>query len=51
MILISALTSGLQFDDKECAGVTIGLGLNSTKRGQLEDMVNALNTALSRNVY
>lgn len=50
-ILLSALTTVLQKDDKECAGVTIGLGLNSTKRGQLEDMINALNTALGRNVY
>jgi hypothetical protein len=50
-VLISSLRSNLQFDNKECAGVTIGLGLNATKRGQLEDMVNALNTTLSRNVY
>ena len=50
-VLIGALTTASQFDNKECAGVTIGLGLNSTKRGQLEDMVNALNTSLSRNVY
>jgi hypothetical protein len=50
-VLIGALRTTLQFDDKECAGVTIGLGLNATKRGQLEDMVNALNTSLSRNVY
>jgi hypothetical protein len=32
-------------------GVTFGLGLNATKRGQIEDMVNAVNIALSRNVY
>ena len=50
-VLIGALTTLLQFDNKECAGVTLGLGLNATKRGQLEDMVNALNTSLSRNVY
>ena len=50
-VVIGALTTALQFDNKECAGVTIGLGLNATKRGQLEDMVNALNTSLSRNVY
>ena len=50
-VLIGALTTTLQFDNKECAGVTIGLGLNATKRGQLEDMVNAVNIALSRNVY
>ena len=50
-VLIGAITTATQFDNKECAGVTIGLGLNSTKRGQLEDMVNALNTALGRNVY
>jgi len=50
-VLIGSLTTALQFDNKECAGVTLGLGLNATKRGQLEDMVNALNTSLSRNVY
>lgn len=50
-VLISSLTTALQFDNKECAGVTFGLGLNATKRGQIEDMVNALNTALLRNVY
>ena len=50
-VLISALTTSAQFDNKECAGVTIGLGLNATKRGQIEDMVNALNTSLLRNVY
>lgn len=52
-VLIGALTTSLQFDNKECAGVTIGLGLNATKRGQLEDMVNTLNASLSpsRNVY
>ena len=50
-VLISSLRNNLQFDNKECAGVTIGLGLNATKRGQIEDMVNALNTSLLRNVY
>jgi len=50
-VLIGALTTALQFDNKEYAGVTFGLGLNATKRGQIEDMVNALNTSLSRNVY
>jgi hypothetical protein len=50
-ILISTLSPGLQNDNKETAGVTIGLGLNSTKRGQLASMINTLNTALSRNVY
>jgi hypothetical protein len=49
-LLISALLTTVQFDNKECAGVTFGLGLNATKRGQIEDMVNALNTSLSRNV-
>jgi len=50
-ILISTLSVGFQNDNKETAGVTIGLGLNSTKRGQLASMINTLNTALSRNVY
>ena len=49
-VLISALTTALQFDDKECAGVTMGLGLNATKRGQLYTMIQALNTSLSRQV-
>jgi hypothetical protein len=50
-IYISTYNGFAEFDNKECAGATVGLGLNSTKRGQLEDMVNALNTSLSRNVY
>jgi len=50
-VILSSLTTVLQRDDKECAGVTIGLGLNSTKRGQLATMINTLNTSLSRNVY
>lgn len=50
-VLISSLTTTSQFDNKECAGVTFGVGLNATKRGQIEDMVNAVNIALSRNVY
>lgn len=50
-ILISTLSVGIQNDNKETAGITIGLGLNSTKRGQLASMINTLNTALSRNVY
>ena len=50
-IYLSAANGATEFDNKECAGATIGLGLNATKRGQLEDMVNALNTSLSRNVY
>jgi hypothetical protein len=50
-ILISALINMFQFDDKECAGATVGLGLNSTKRAQLASMINTLNTSLSRNVY
>lgn len=50
-VILSSLTTVLQRDDKECAGVTIGLGLNSTKRSQLASMINTLNTSLSRNVY
>ena len=50
-VFISTYNGTNEFDNKECAGATIGLGLNTTKRGQLEDMVNALNTSLSRNVY
>jgi hypothetical protein len=49
-LLISALTTTAQFDNKECAGVTVGLGLNATKRGQLYTMIQALNTSLSRQV-
>ena len=50
-IYISTYNGLNEFDNKECAGATVGMGLNATKRGQLEDMVNALNTSLSRNVY
>jgi hypothetical protein len=50
-IFISTYNGLAEFDNKECAGATVGMGLNTTKRGQLEDMVNALNTSLSRNVY
>lgn len=50
-VIISALSTSSSFDDKECAGALIGLGLNSTKRGQISSMINALNTSLSRNVY
>jgi hypothetical protein len=50
-IFISTYNGLAEFDNKECAGATVGMGLNATKRGQLEDMVNALNTSLSRNVY
>ena len=50
-VYLSASNGTNFFDNKECAGATIGLGLNATKRGQIEDMVNALNTSLSRNVY
>jgi len=50
-VLISALTTALQFDNKECAGVTLGLGLSGTKRTQSEGMINAFNTTLGRNVY
>jgi|694.fasta_scaffold103884_2 hypothetical protein len=49
-LIISALTTTVQFDNKECAGVTVGLGLNLTKRGQLYTMIQALNTSLSRQV-
>jgi hypothetical protein len=49
-LIISALTTTAQFDNKECAGVTVGLGLDSTKRGQLYTMIQALNTSLSRQV-
>lgn len=49
-VLIGALTTALQFDNKECAGVTIGPGLNSTKRGQIYTMIQAFNTSLSRQV-
>jgi len=49
-VLLSSLTTLLQFDNKECAGVTFGLGLNATKRGQLYTMIQALNTSLSRQV-
>lgn len=50
-LLISSSLGLTEFDDKECAGATVGLGLNSTKRGQLSSMINTLNTSLSRNVY
>lgn len=49
-VLIGALTTSSQFDNKECAGATIGPGLNSTKRGQIYTMIQAFNTSLSRQV-
>jgi len=51
VVLISSSQGLTEFDDKECAGATVGLGLNSTKRAQLASMINTLNTSLSRNVY
>lgn len=49
-VVLSALNAASQFDNKECAGATIGFGLNSTKRGQLYTMLQTLNTSLSRQV-
>lgn len=49
-VIISALRTNLNFDNKECAGATIGPGLNSTKRGQIYTMIQAFNTSLSRQV-
>jgi len=39
------------YDNKQCAGVTIGLGLTSGQVSTLSTAINTLNTALSRNVY
>ena len=50
-VLISALRTNLNFDDKQCAGATIGLGLTSGQALTLSTAINTLNTALSRNVY
>ena len=50
-VLISALRTNLNFDDKQCAGVTIGLGLTAGQASTLSTAINTLNTALSRNVY
>jgi len=49
-IYISSLNGASEFDNKECAGATIGPGLNSTKRGQIYTMIQAFNTSLSRQV-
>ena len=50
-VLISALRTTLNFDDKQCAGVTIGLGLTAGQALTLSTAINTLNTSLSRNVY
>jgi hypothetical protein len=50
-VLISALRTNLNFDDKQSAGVTIGLGLTSGQASTLSTAINTLNTSLSRNVY
>jgi hypothetical protein len=50
-VLISALTVTSQFDNKECAGVYLGLGLTAGERGLLEDIENQFQTDLGRNVY
>jgi hypothetical protein len=52
-VLISALRTNLNFDDKECAGATIGLGLTAGQALILSNAINTLNTSLSpsRNVY
>ena len=52
-VLISALRTNLNFDDKQCAGATIGLGLTSGQALILSNAINTLNTSLSpsRNVY
>ena len=50
-VLISALRTNLNFDDKQCAGATIGLGLTAGQALTLSTAINTLNTALSRNVY
>jgi hypothetical protein len=50
-VLIGALTTTLQFDNKECAGVYLGLGLTAGERGLLEDIENQFQTDLGRNIY
>ena len=52
-VLISALRTNLNFDDKQCAGATIGLGLTAGQALTLSNAINTLNTSLSpsRNVY
>ena len=50
-ILISALTTTTNFDNKGNAGVSIGLGLTAGQAATLSTAINTLNTSLSRNVY
>jgi len=49
-VVIGALRSSAQFDNKECAGATIGLGLTSGDRIAMYNLIQALNTSLSRQV-
>jgi hypothetical protein len=49
-VLISALTTGLQFDNKQCAGVYIGKGLTAGEVATLYTLEQAFQTALSRQV-
>lgn len=50
-IIIGARDASNQFDNKECAGAIIGLGLTAGQVSTLSTAINTLNTSLSRNTY
>jgi hypothetical protein len=49
-VTIGALNTTAQFDNKEYAGVTFGLGLTSGDRTAMYNMIQTMNTSLSRQV-